>query len=554
MQRRSFLRISAGAAGGACVQAVQGETADLALVNGAVTTMSDRLPAAEALAVRGGRILAVGSNQQIRALVSSRTQVVDLGGKGVSPGLIDAHSHLLGFGHMQLRFVVVRPPKVHSFDTLNQELARAAANKPAGEWIVARGFKDFKEGRYPRRQDLDQGCPNHPVLAIDWGGQFGVANTLALKKAGLLSAGAKDPYGGLYTRDRRTGIPDGLLVHYPAIYSVYAPELDESGQDECVEWAQRQFTAAGVTCVHDNFLVLRHAAAYVRLEKKGRLQCRVRVYPYVPGLEQCRQALQRLRRYSTHLVRLQGIKLAVDGYALMYEVPAEHRHMAIPMHPQPVFEQIISAIHQAGFQADVHAVGDKGVDWTLAAFAKAAGTPAECRRMRHRIEHFPLRKLDTIRRAAELGVPVCSQPLYVEVKAEDYRERFTGKNREYVSTLCPLRTFAKEGVRVCYGADVPAFPSHLPLDSIRCAMERKTEKGRQLAGEEKVTFLEALRQHTIESAYAASDEKELGSLEPGKLADFVIWNTALAGITRPADLAALKVLATYIGGQAVYNG
>ena len=418
---------------------------------------------------------------------------------------------------------------------------------------MGRGFDTFKEGRFPRRQELDEAVPDHPVLIIHWGGQYGVANTAALKKANLLRADVKDPYGGLYLRDRRDGLPDGVLIHYPAIYSVYEPPLDEREQIECAEWGMKQFASVGVTCIHDNFCGPKYAAAYVRLERADKLPCRVRVYPYVPNLERCQLLVQNVRRYEGRLVRLQGVKLAVDGYALLYNVPPEHRDLAIPMHPQPLFEKIIATIHQAGFQADVHAAGDKGVDWTLDAFAKAAGGTAGCRTRRHRIEHFPFRKLDSIKRAADLGVPVCLQPNYIEVKADDFYEKLGRISREYVETMVPLRTMTKEGVHVAYGADVPAFPSHVPMDSIRSAMDRKTSSGRQLDLAEAISFMEALRHHTVGSSYAAFDEKEIGSLEPGKFADFVIWNKDLRQARTGRDAIALRPQATYLAGKAVYE-
>ncbi|MCX7015826.1 MAG: amidohydrolase family protein, partial [Candidatus Sumerlaeota bacterium] len=195
MDRRRFLKqagAAAWAAAGAAtrVGAVEGQSAQLALKNGAIVTMADRQPRAEAMAVQGGRIAAIGSNAEIEKWIGAGTRVLDLAGKSVSPGLIDAHSHVIAFGQMQLKFVVVRPPKVNSFATLNAELAKAAKDKPAGEWIVARGFDTFAEGRFPRRQELDKAVPNHPTLVIHWGGQFGVANTLALTTANLLRADA----------------------------------------------------------------------------------------------------------------------------------------------------------------------------------------------------------------------------------------------------------------------------------------------------------------------------------------------------------------------------
>lgn len=559
IDRRIFIQGASTAAagiwlaGGNQVWSSGPESADLVLRNGHLITLDPAVPEGRGMAVKGSRILAVGPDEEIQAYISASTRQVDLNGQSVTPGLIDAHSHPTGFGHMQLKFVIIRPPEINSFATLKNALARAAKEKAPGEWIVARGFDTFKEGRFPRRQELDEAVPRHPLLIIHWGGQFGVANTLALKQANLLRTDVADPYGGKFLRDRKTGLPDGVLIHYPAIYAVHEPVLSEAEQLECTEWALKELARQGVTCVHDNFCIVRYASAYARLERQGRLACRVRVYPYVSNLEQCKMLIQRFRRFESAKVRLQGIKLAVDGYALMYEIPEQHRSLAIPMHPQPLFEEIVATIHQAGFQADVHAVGDKGVDWTLAAFAKAAGSPAECRRRRHRIEHFPFRKLDSIRRAADLGVPVCIQPNFIEVKAEEFRDKFGARSNELVQTMIPLHTMDREGVPLAYGADVPAFPSHRPADSIRSAMDRITAAGRKLDPEESVTFTEALRHHGPGSAYAAFDENELGSLTPGKQADFVIWNRDLRQVRAGADLTGLAPRATYVGGEAVFT-
>lgn len=557
--RRSMLRLTAGALAGAAigdlkvVSAAQATSAEMVLTGGRILTMDTTNPRAEALAVRGGRIQAIGSDEQIKPHISDRTKVVDLAGKHMTPGLIDAHSHVIGFGQMQLKYVLLRPPKVNSFETLNNELAKAAKETPPGEWIVGRGFSEFREGRFPRRWELDEAAPNHPVLIIHWGGQFGVANSLAMRKANLLRKDVKNPYGGMYLRDRLTGLPDGVLVHYPAIYSVHQPMLDTEERMECAAWGLEQFARHGVTCVHDNFCHPQYAAVYVRLEQTGKLPCRVRVYPYVKNLEMCKLLVEKIRRYRGPLVRLQGIKLAVDGYALMYDVPAQHRHMAVPMHPQPLFNQIIATIHNADLQADVHAVGDKGVDWTLDAFAKAAGSTAECRRRRHRIEHFLFRKVDTIRRAADMEVPVCVQPNFIEVRAEDMLRKLGASRRQLVETLVPVRTFDREGVRLAYGADVPAFPSHSPIDSIRSAMYRRTAGRRQLDTTESVSFLDALRHHTADGAFAAFDEDEIGSLATGKQADFVIWKGNLEDVRNSQDLASLESEATYLAGKPVYQ-
>ena len=561
ISRRAFLKTSCAAAagtllgGGPNVFAAAAETAELVCTGGPILTMNPKAPHASAMAIRGGKVLAVGDPAAVAALIAKDTQVVDLKGRGVSPGLIDAHSHLIGFGQMQLMYVLLRPPKVTDFPSLRKVLAEAARQKPPGEWIIGRGFKDFKEGRYPRREELDAAVPRHPLLLINWSGQFGIANTLALKTADLLRADVEDPYGGKYLRDKRSGLPDGVLIHYPAIYSVYKPLLTDDEQRRCAAWAVRQFAEQGVTCVHDNFIHPEYAATYVRMERSGDLPLRIRVYPYVWNLKHAQRLLEQMRRYRGPLVRMQGVKLAVDGYPLLYNDFGHHEQMTVPMHPQGQLEAIIAAIHNAGLQADVHAAGDKGVDWTLAAFSKAAGGDRAARERRHRIEHFPFRKMDSIKRAADMGVPVCTQPAILDVQAEDFLAKMGGdrEGRRLVETLSPLRSFLSQGAALAFGADVPAFPSHRPLDSLRCAMDRRTETGRRLDDSEAISFLEALKVHTLGGAWASFDEGDLGSLEPGKLADFVIWNMDLRKINTAADLAKLEAMATYVGGKKVFD-
>jgi predicted amidohydrolase YtcJ len=553
MDRRTFLKGAvagtlAGAGGWVFAQARQ--TADLALFGGPVITMNSAQPTAEALAVKGGRIVAVGTRAEIEQLCDGQTKRVELAGKCVSPGLIDAHSHLIGFGQMEMFFVNLRPPRVHSFESLRGVLAEAAAKTPRGEWIVGRGFGEFDEGRFPRRADLDPAAPDHPVLLIHWTGQYGLANTLALEKANLLRADVRDPYGGKYLRDSRTGLPDGFLLHYPAIYSVHQPSMDPGQQQQATQWGVQQFAREGVTCVHDNFCNPLYAANYVQAERAGNLPLRIRVYPYVRNLEHCRTLVAQVTRYSGRLARLQGIKLAVDGYPLMYKELAQHGQLNIPMHPQDQFEAIVATIHNAGFQVDVHAAGDRGVDLTLDAFRKAAGSDPEVARRRHRIEHFIFRRESSIRRAADLGVPVCTQPLWLVVRGDDFLRRF---GRDPVDYMIPSASFLRGGVKLSYGADVPASPSHRPLDSIRSAMVRRTASGAELDRSEGITFLAALQAHTLDAAYAAFDERELGSIEVGKQGDLAVWNADLRTVRTAADVDRLQVVTTYLSGQPTWT-
>jgi len=551
VNRRAFLKTAAVVAAAAAppVFAQIRRAADVAFVNARVVTMDPKRPTAEAVAVRAGRVLAVGSRQDIEAVCDQATKIVDLGGKGMSPGLIDAHSHLAGFGHMELHFVILRPPTVHDLGSLCAALTSAAAAKARGEWIVGRGFDEFDEGRFPVRQELDEATPHNPILAIHWTGQYGLANTLALQKAGLLRADVKDPYGGKYLRDPRTGLPDGRLLHYPGIYTVYQPTLTPSEELSAAQWGVQRFVEQGVTCVHDNFCTTQSGSRYVELERRGELPIRMRMYPYVANLEMCQKATTEMRRYSGRLARLQGIKLAVDGFPMMYHVPRNRAQVNIPMHPRDQLEAIVATIHKADLQVDIHAAGDLGVDWTLDAFSKAAGGDRAVRERRHRIEHFMFHKADSIDRAANMGVPVCTQPAWIPVRAG---ELIRTLGREPVSRMIPLASFRSAGVQVSFGADVPASPTHLPVDSIRCAMMRRTADGSELDPSERLTFMQALEAHIVAAAHAAFDEDDMGSVEPGKYADFTIWNADLGDIDE-LNIDKLAAVATYVGGQPVWE-
>jgi len=343
-------------------------------------------------------------------------------------------------------------------------------------------------------------------------------------------------------------VPDGRLLHYPAIYSVYQPKMTSEEEYRAVLWGAQRFIEVGVTCVHDNFASQHSGQAYVQAERRGDLPLRLRLYPYVANLQHCQQMVQRMTRYNGSLVRVQGVKLAVDGYPLMYNVLPQHQQVNIPMHPEDQFRAIVATIHNAGLQVDVHAAGDRGVDMTLEAFSRAAGGDRAVRERRHRIEHYMFYRQQSIDRTAAMGVPVCTQPAWIDMRAADLVRKL---GAEPVAKMVPLGSFRAAGVPICFGADVCASPTHLPMDSIIPAVLRQPPQGIQLDASERMTFMQALEAHTITSAYAAFDEAEMGSVKKGKVADFAVW----AGDLRLVDDANIRdqeVVATYVGGKRVW--
>jgi predicted amidohydrolase YtcJ len=375
-----------------------------------------------------------------------------------------------------------------------------------------------------------------------------VANTLGLQKASLLSADAQDPYGGKFLRDRQ-GVPDGRLLHYPAIYAVCQPTMTPEEEYRAVLWGAQRFIEQGVTCVHDNFASQHANIAYVTAERRGDLPLRLRLYPYVANLQHCQQVVQRLKRYEGPLVRVQGVKLAVDGYPLMYNVLPQHRQINMPMHPEDQFRAIVATIHNAGLQADVHAAGDRGVDLTLEAFSRAAGGDRAVRERRHRMEHYMFYRQESIDRTAAMGVPVCTQPAWIDMRAADMLRRL---GPEPVAKMVPLGSFREAGVAICFGADVCASPTHLPMDSIVPAVRRDPPGDVRLDPAERITFMQALQAHTLTAAYAAFDEQEMGSITPGKVADLAVWSGDLRQVNED-NVADQRVVATYVGGKRVWQ-
>jgi len=336
--------------------------------------MDDARPYASSVAVRAGRVLAVGSDDELSAYRGAGTQVVDVGGRGVSPRLIDAHSHLSAFGHMEWMFVILRPPDVTDFASLATVLRQAARSKPEGEWIVGRGLLPRHLFR-PRAGDLGKRAAEVRSLV-----------------------GGEVPQRGRHLRSRQ---------FRPAAASApmrYAGAAGQPGPASAGVSVRGEPGAGEKPGGPDAPLSGAAGADAGRQAGGGRLRLDVRCAAGAPALG-----------------------------------PADA--------PQAIFEEIIAAIHRADLRADVHAVGDKGVDWTLQTFAHAAGRAPAARERRHRIEHFPFRKLDSIRRAAEMNVPVCVQPAIVDFRVDGFRKRDFRTMQKHPATINPLRPHAGQRLR-----------------------------------------------------------------------------------------------------------
>ena len=569
MNRRQFLKASALTAAGILTGLGRIEasapTAELILTNGKIITVDPEDTIAEAIAARGGRIIAVGSAPQIRACVDHRTTVINLQGKMVTPGLIDSHAHLPPFGSRELLWVKLQG--IQTKKEILERIAERAEKTEAGSFINAWGMESHELG-FLNRYDLDEVTTKHPVLVVHTTGQWGVANSAALKLAGVNRATVSPP--GSRVEKGPTGEPTGLLVHYPALYFVRKaiPPQQEPQIKRLISHAAQLYAREGVTSVQDNFFMVTGMSSvpwsrlYFDLAASGTLPVRLKIWPYLPTLANTQDAVAELfgtgKPNSTSpfydLGRMKrtdpdsfgrvwgGLKIAVDGSgptAGWYRNPG-----ALMLHPREELRQMVDIINRAGQQLCVHASGDQAVDTLLDAF-EAAQRAYPRPDPRHRIEHAILPTTAALSRIKKAGIIVSTHPQFIYA----WGDRWPGRRKV---DFIPVRSFLERRIPLAFGADPPAFPLWQPQYALWQAVARVSRGGIGFSAGESISIRQALRIQTMGSAYAAFQERDLGSLEKGKLADMVVWDRDVLSVPTE-QIRDAKALMTIVGGKIVFQ-
>ena len=363
-------------------------TADMVLVGGKVITVDPADTVAQAVAVKDGLIQAVGSDEAIRALVGEKTKVVDLGGKAVTPGLVDPHNHLQVWGQLQDFYVPLMPPEVKNMDDLKERLAEAIAQTPEGEWVKGY-FLSVGEG-LPNRHDLDPVSPRHPVWVIQQGGHYGSANSLALQMAGITAA-TPDPVGGVIEREA-SGEPSGVFYNHRAmdVLRRHIPRFTIEMVRGYIAAAQPIFAAAGVTTFHDNNVRgVDTVGAYFDTDREGGMLIRGQVYYTLEWPSDLERALKEVEYYQGNgFMRFAGFKFLLDGQAQMAYCHQPHNGVRwdTPTWDPQRFKETVRALHDTGLQICVHCMGDAAADLTLDAYEEAMNANPRPD-PRHRIEH-----------------------------------------------------------------------------------------------------------------------------------------------------------------------
>ena len=527
----------------------QDPSPDLLLVGGKVITVDASDSIAQAVAVKNGLIQAVGASDKIRLLAGKQTTVIDLKGKTVTPGLIDAHCHLLYMGLSTRYFESFMPPEIKTIKDMQAKVAALAAKTPAGEWI--KGIFLGMGGPPPTKADLDPVSPKHPVWMMQQGGHYATANGVALKMAGL-TASTPNPSGGVIARDS-SGQLTGVLYNHRAMDLVrrliepYSPEL----MQESIVETQKLFAACGVTSFHDNNARgVEAVGAYIEADKQGKLILRSTVHYTLEWPNDVNTALDQIKRIENPMLRVVGYKFLIDG-----EIPTAYCHEPhggiawnMPTWEAQSFKLAIRKMHETGMQISVHCIGDAATDLTLDAYQEAMKASPRSD-ARHRIEHCVLCTPASTQRMKDLGVVVCTQPAFIRLSGDTWPTVF---GAERAKRLVVTKEWLAAGVPLALGSDAPTGPWYTPQATLAGAVARLTLTNQTMGRDQALTIQEALRAHTMVAAYAAHEERMKGSIETGKLADLAVWNDDPYALT-PAKMLAATINMTIVGGKIVYQ-
>jgi hypothetical protein len=539
-----------------CQSKSRDNRADLVLLNGLLWTADPEQPWAEAAAVKGEKILRVGSTGEIRKMIGKKTQVIDLKGNFVLPGFIDSHVHFLegGFSLLSLQLRDVK-----SREELAARIRDKAEEIGKGSWILNGNWdhQQFDPPQLPRREWIDGVSPHNPVCVNRYDGHMVLVNSLALKLAGI-SKDTPSPEGGEIVRDPKTGEPTGILKDGAmSLVTRHIPEPSFRERLKAAEFALRHAAEMGVTSVND-MASASDLEVYRRILEDGKLTARLRVYIPITEIKVFPKLKSELPSGSD-LLKIGGVKGFVDGSlgsstALFFEPytddPEKRGLFHSQMFPEGVMEQRIVEADRAGLQVAVHAIGDRANHVLLDIYEKVIARGKE-RDRRWRIEHAQHLLPEDIERLAGLHLIASVQP-YHAIDDGRWAEKKIGRKRCRLSYA--FRSLLDKGALLAAGSDWTVAPLD-PLSGIYAFVTRRTTDGKNPEGwfpQQKISLEQAIKAYTLNGAYAEFSENVKGSLRKGKLADLVVLNRNLFEMP-PEEILKTEVMMTVFNGKVVHR-
>lgn len=536
-------------------------SADIVFKNGNIYTANDRAPKAQALAVKGDRIVYVGSNATVQKFVGANTRVVDLHGHTVVPGFADAHQHLSGVG---FREMTLNLEDTTSLDDLLAKLKVRVDQAKPGEWVTGRGWIEthWQPPVFPTRWDLDKVSPNNPVILGRADGHGAVANSAAIKIASI-DKSTPNPFGGEISKDKQSGEPNGMLLDAAqSLVRRYVPDTTRADEERAVVLGVKRDIELGWTQVQDAGGSYEDIEIFRKLYASGAIKLRIYKAVYGPGPEANRLIREGpiMGEFQNRLT-VRTIKVVSDGAlgsrgaALLSPYSdAPDTSGFLRVKEEELRPMLVAALRN-GVQVETHAIGDKANRFIIDEYERALKTVPRGERKvvdpRWRVEHAQIVNPIDIPRFAKLGVIPSMQPSHA------IGDLFFAPSRlgmERLKGAYAWQSFIKSGVVVPGGSDAPVERGE-PMIEFYAAVARKDPKGFSAEGwhpEEAVTRAQALKMFTAWPAYAAFEEKLRGSIETGKLADLTILSADIMTIPE-LEILKTRCVMTVINGEIVYE-
>jgi predicted amidohydrolase YtcJ len=528
---------------------------DVLLTDAHIVTMTASAGSSRSMLVRDDRIAAVGPAGRVHAAAAPGARVVRLEGAAVIPGLIDAHCHLCDVGYLASG-ADCSQPAAPDIPAIVARLRDAVAGTPEGSWVTGSGYVEYKlrEGRHPTRADLDTAVPGRPAILFHTSLHACVLNTPALREAGFDDR-QPDPPGGRFGRDRE-GRLDGVVYEGPTFSMLWGrmrrdmERMSALQRAALVARAGQHFAALGVTAACDADTRRGSLAAYAEADEQGVLG--VRIAGLVVHDEADWLLGSGLRGRRSPRLAADSVKIWADG-GMSSRTAAIHGSYPVPPYGSGIMyfapdelTTMVAELDAHGLQVCIHAQGDRAIETVLDTYATVLGSRSG-NPLRHRIEHGGSMFAPLAARAASLGIVVAAQPGMLSSLGDGFAEAFP----ERADDLYAYASWRRAGIRVAGSSDAPVITAD-PLAGIQDAVLRRTSSGRVLGPGERLTVRDALAMYTTEAAFAMHREHDIGSLEPGKLADFVVLDRSPLD-TEPEQITHIRVLATVVGGQPVFQ-
>lgn len=539
------------------VAAAAPDAVDLLLMNGRIHTMDARFSSAQAMAIRDGRIVAIGSDQQLRALRQHAAKIVDLKGQAVIPGLIDTHTHALSWAlGVVERDIDTTYPKMKSIADIAAAVKARASELTAGKPIAGAGWDESKlsEHRTPTRADLDAASPNNPVILGHISGHSVWVNSAALRMAGITTA-TPNPDGGIIDKNAAGELTGILKENAQGLVAALNPPPNKEKYVEAIAYLSDAAAEVGLTTIHNISLAPDEINAYYEARRRGKLQIRVHMSPVIGSYGD----VARIRSmgvatgFGDDMLKFGPLKIFTDGgrgprTIAIYPPPVvgEPANLGVLMWKSDELEKSQQELTAMGWQLATHAIGDRAIDQVLASYAKIIHAHPG-KDLRPRVIHCGIATPAIQKRLKELKVVVDNNPPFI-YWLDSYGDLY---GEERVRWSYPGKSYFENGIVAAGGSDVPVSPLSPWWGIWAAVVRRELKSGKIMAPEERVTVEQALTMYTRNGAYVAFEEDRKGSLEPGKLGDFLVLDRDV--FTVPAEeLKDVKVRQTYVGGKQIY--